>query len=95
MYKFSFSVRTYNVARTLGFPPIHEWDYIPYDEMTKLCHTAGHLVMEKRKGKKSAMELLRAGGLGVYAISKVVDLPTDTVRLYCEMYDEGLHESLD
>lgn len=98
MYKFSFSVRAYHTARYYGLPSFEEWTILPADTMRAACLKAADSVLASRHAKKTAIELYRAAGLGVYNISLIMcgeGVTFDRVRALCQQFDKQLHESLD
>lgn len=94
MFKFSFSVRAYYVARYYGFPHFEDWSGYPARILATHAAIAGRLALHAHKGKKTVVELLRASGLGVYRIADTVSLPIGRVRELCNHFDMTLHEGL-
>lgn len=98
MFKFSLSVRAYNMARRYGLPSFEVWAETPEAEMVETCRRAGLEVLANNRGTKTGVELLRAGGLGVYSIAGLVDgdrFSVDLIRKMCGRADTSLHSSLD
>lgn len=93
MFKFSLSVRAYSHARRYGLPYYEDWETCDDDVLRALCVHAGECVLYAGRSRKTAAELMRAGGLGVYQIHGYFagDLPLDTVRRWCDEFDEKLH----
>ena len=87
MYKFSFSVRAYNIGLKRG-----------YDLTTAAgcIAAADDLIIHPHNGagKKTITELLRAGGLGVYQIAARIEKNPEDVKNVCERFDRILHESI-
>lgn len=98
MYKFSLSVRAYNHARRYGLPRFEKWATIPADTMRETCRKAADSVLANKRGYRTAIELYRAAGLGVYNISLIMcgeGVDIDKVRMVCHQVDQRLHESLN
>ena len=87
MYKFSFSVRAYNIGLKRG-----------YDLTTAAgCIAAANDLLtspHSGAGKKTITELYRAGGLGVYQIAARIEKNPEYVKNVCERLDRMLHESI-
>ena len=87
MYKFSFSVRAYNIGLKRG-----------YDLTTATgCIAAANDLMLNSCGganKRIITELYRAGGLGVYQIAVKIEKDPGPVKIMCERLDRILHESI-
>lgn len=97
MYKFSLSIRAYHMGRLYGLPNWEEWTVLPAEEMQAACIKAAESVLANRRGKKTAVELFRAGGLGVYNIALIMcgeDFTIEKIRMVCDKVDSELHESL-
>lgn len=97
MYKFSLSVRAYNHARRYGLPSFEKWATLPADIMRETCRKAADSVLANRRGYRTAIELYRAAGLGVYNIGLILcgeGVDIDKVRMVCNQVDQRLHESL-
>lgn len=97
MYKFSLSVRAYHTGRLYGLPCWEDWNALPAEEMQAACIKAAESVLAHRRGKKTAIELYRAGGLGVYNIALIMcaeGITLEQVRMVCNQIDTRLHESL-
>ena len=97
MYKFSLSVRAYNHARRYGLPNVDEWTSIPADAMREACRKAADSVHANRRRYRTAIELYRAAGLGVYNIGLIMcgeGVDIGKVRMVCNQVDQRLHESL-
>lgn len=97
MYKFSLSIRAYQTGRRYGLPCLEEWNTLPAGEMQTACIKAAESVLTNHRGKKTAVELFRAGGLGVYNIALIMcgeDFPIEKIRMVCDKVDSELHESL-
>lgn len=95
MFKFSLSVRAYHIARCFSFPHWETWASIPADTMRRACLYAGERTLANHRGIKTAIELFRASGLGVYQIHQYI--PTrdiEWVRNQCERYDGSLHQTI-
>lgn len=98
MYKFSVSVRAYHVGRKFGLPAFEDWDKLPSEVMQAACLKAADSVLANQRGKKTAIELYRAAGLGVYQIGVIMHaegVGVDYIRKTCEYVDKNLHESLN
>ena len=98
MYKFSLSVRAYHTGRKYGLPSFEEWDRLPPEVMQAACLKAADSVLANRRGKKTAIELYRAAGLGIYQIGLIMcgeGVDVDSIRRTCERFDKNLHEGLD
>jgi hypothetical protein len=98
MYKFSVSVRAYHIGRKYGLPTFEEWNKLPSEIMQAACLKAADSVLANQRGKKTAVELYRATGLGVYQIGLIMcgeGVDVDYIRKACERFDRNLHESLD
>lgn len=94
MYKFSVSVRTYHTGRKYGLPSFEEWNKLPSEVMQAACLKAADSVLANHRGKKTAIELYRAAGLGVYQIGLIMcgeSVDVDYIRKTCEYYDKYLH----
>lgn len=94
MYKFSLSVRAYHTSRRYGLPSFEEWNKLPSEVMQAACLKAADSVLANRRGKKTAIELYRAAGLGVYQIGLIMcgeGVDVDYIRKTCEYYDKYLH----
>ena len=97
MYKFSLSVRAYSHARRYGLPSFEEWAAVSDDTLRKACHKAADSVLANKRGHRTAIELYRAAGLGVYNIGLIMcgeGVSIDKVHMVCNQVDERLHESL-
>ena len=97
MYKFSLSVRAYHMGRRYGLPCFEEWTTLSADTMREACRKAADNVLTNRHAKKTAIELYRAAGLGVYNIGLIMcgeGVSIDKVRMVCNQVDQRLHESL-
>lgn len=98
MYKFSVSVRAYHIGRKYGLPSFEDWDRLPSEVMQAACLKAADSVLANQRGKKTAIEFYRAGGLGVYQIAVIMcgeGVDVDYIRKTCERVDKNLHESLN
>lgn len=98
MYKFSLSVRAYHTSRRYGLPSFEEWNKLPSEVMQAACLKAADSVLANRRGKKTAIELYRAAGLGVYQIGLIMcgeGVNIDHVRRLCMQFDKTLHEGLN
>lgn len=98
MYKFSLSVRAYHTGRRYGLPCWEEWATLPAEDMQAACIKAAESVLANRRGKKTAIELFRAGGLGVYNIALIMcgeGVTLKQVRMVCNRIDSELHDSLN
>ena len=87
MYKFSFSVRAYNIGLKRGYDLTTAAGCIAAanDLLINPCSGAG---------KKTITELYRAGGLGVYQIAVKIGKDSECVKNICERLDQMLHESI-
>ena len=97
MYKFSLSVRAYHMGRRYGLPCFEEWTTLPADIMREACRKAADSVLANKRGHRTAIELYRAAGLGVYNIGLLMcgeGVGIDKVRMVCNQVDQRLHESL-
>jgi hypothetical protein len=98
MYKFSLSVRAYHTARRYGLPDFEEWTTLPADTMREACRKAADSVFANKRGYRTAIELYRAAGLGVYNIGLIMcgdGVDIGKVRMVCGQVDQWLHESLN
>lgn len=98
MYKYSLSVRAYHTGRKYGLPSFEEWDKLPSEVMQAACLKAADSVLANRRGKRTAIELYRAAGLGVYQIDLIMcgeGVDVDYIRKICGRVDKYLHESLN
>lgn len=98
MYKFSVSVRAYHTGRKFGLPSFEDWSRLPSEVMQAACLKAANSVLANQRGKKTAIELYRAAGLGVYQIAVIMcgeGVDVDYIRKTCERIDKNLHESLN
>ena len=98
MYKFSLSVRAYHTGRKYGIPCFEEWNRLPSEVMQAACLKAADSVLANRRGYRTAIELYRAAGLGVYNIGLIMcgeGVGIDKVRMVCNQVDVRLHESLN
>lgn len=92
MYKFGLSVRAYNEGRKFGLPHFEDWHKTPENVMRLACIEAGKLVLQHHRGKKTAIELFRAGGLGALnIINAIPDFDANRIHELCEKYDYTLH----
>lgn len=97
MYKFSLSVRAYHTARRYGLPSWELWRELSAETMRETCRKAADSVLANKRGYRTAIELYRAAGLGVYNISLIMcgeGVDIDKVRMVCQQVDQRLHESL-
>ena len=97
MYKFSLSVRAYHIGRRYGLPSFETWAVLPADVMREACRKAADSVLANKRGHRTAIELYRAAGFGVYNIGLIMcgeGVSIDKVRMVCNQVDERLHESL-
>lgn len=98
MYKFSLSVRAYHTGRKYGLPCFEDWNRLPSEVIQAACLKAADSVLANRRGKKTAIELYRAAGLGVYQIGLIMcgeGIDVDYIRKICGRVDKNLHESLN
>lgn len=98
MYKFSLSVRAYHIGHRYGLPHFEEWPTLPADTMREACRRAADSVLANKRGKRTAIELYRAAGFGVYNIGLIMcgeGVDIDKVRMVCNQVDQRLHESLN
>jgi len=94
MFKFCLSIRGYKHGR-MYIPPVESWDTTPHTEIAEACRMAGVAVAIHKRGNKTAIELLRAGGMGVYGIASIVkEIDLSRIRSLCEYYDKRLHEQI-
>lgn len=95
MFKFSLSVRAYNEGRKFGLPRFEDWHRTPDSVMRLACKEAAIRVLAHHRGKKTAVELFRASGMGVYNIAMLMTgegLDYDRIIELCEKYDQDLHQ---
>ena len=85
MYKFSFSVRAYNIGLKRGYNLTTAAGCIAAANDLMICNGAN---------KRTITELLRAGGLGVYQIAAKIEKNPESVKIICERLDRILHESI-
>ena len=87
MYKFSFSVRTYHIGQRRGYN---------LTTAAGCIAAANDLIIHPHTGagKKTIIELYRAGGLGVYQIAARIEKNPEYVKSVCERFDRMLHESI-
>lgn len=87
MYKFSFSVRAYNIGLKCGYDLTTAAGCIAAanDLLISPCSGAG---------KKTITELYRAGGAGVYQIAVKIEKDPESVKIMCERLDRMLHETI-
>ena len=87
MYKFSFSVRAYNIGLKRGYN---------LTTATGCIAAANDLLINpcSGAGKKTITEFYRAGGLGVYQIAARIEKNPEYVKNVCERFDRILHESI-
>ena len=95
MFKFSLSVRAYNNARRYGLPCLDEWAALSNEALQKACRKAADSVLAHGRGTRTAIELYRAAGLGVYNIGLIMGGDIERIRTICTQIDERLHESLN
>lgn len=96
MFKFSLSVRAYHTVRRFGFPHWENWATLSADTMRAECIRAGENVLAYNRGIPTAIELFRAGGLGVYQIHQYMPCrDIQWVKNQCERLDPFLHQSLN
>lgn len=96
MYKYSFTIRGYNVGRKYGLPHYSEWQ-ARTNEMPALCLAIGDSILRHKKGLKTAAEMYRASGLGIYEIFNRLEgqLTLERLRKLCNDLDHRLHEALE
>lgn len=96
MYKYSFTVRGYNVGRRYGLPHYSEWQ-ARANEMPALCLAIGDSILRHKKGLKTAAEMYRAAGLGVYEIFNRLEgqISLERLKALCSDLDYELHWALD
>lgn len=85
MYKYSWTVRTYNILCRYS---------VAVSTPAEAEAAAATVLAGKYRnaGKRTAVELLRAAGWGVYNIHAAVNgLSIDAVRDACERFDTMLH----
>ena len=85
MYKFSFSVRAYNIGLKRGYN---------LTTAAGCIAAANDLLINHKAGKKTVTELFRAGGMGVYQIAVEIGKEPADVKIMCERLDRMLHESI-
>ena len=87
MYKFSFSVRAYNIGLKRGYN---------LTTAAGCIAAADDLIIHPHSGagKKTITELYRAGGMGVYQIAEKIGKTPESVKIICERFDRILHESI-
>jgi hypothetical protein len=98
MYRFSLSVRAYHTGCRYGLPHWKDWNALSANEMQTACIKAAESVLANRRSKKTAIELFRAGGLGVYNIALIMcgeGVTVEQVRMVCDRIDSKLHDSLN
>lgn len=98
MYKFSLSARAYHTARRYGLPSVDDWASLSDSAMRWACYKAADSILANRRGKKTAIELYRAAGLGVYNIASIMcgeGVDIEKIREVCDWVDQRLHESLN
>jgi hypothetical protein len=103
MYKFSLSVRAYYTGRKYGLPCVGKWSEYSDSELAHFCENAGIMAIVRGHGLKVSVELLRASGMGAYAIfeslyfsSKWADKITlKNIRELCSYFDKKLHDNLN
>ena len=87
MYKFSFSVRVYNIGLKRGYNLTTATGCIAAaDDLLTSPHSGA--------GKKTITELYRAGGLGVYQIAAKIEKDPKSIKIMCERLDRMLHETI-
>ena len=86
----SWTVRLYNILLRNQFTVTNAAEAIAIGDK---CTTG----MVRNGGKKCAVELYRAAGLGAYQIHKRLgyQMPFDRIKYLCERFDISLHERLD
>lgn len=94
MFKFSLSVRAYYEGRKYGLPAVDDWPRITERAMRSACEEAAINILANHRGKKTAVELFRASGMGVYNIvlwmaGEGIDI--DRIRELCDKFDLTLH----
>lgn len=96
MFKYALSVRAYNRGRKFGLPYFENWSRSARF-MPEFCRYAGMENWNAKGGLKTSVELLRAGGAGVYTIYRLLNRPAplDRIREMCAHFDRTLHEPLD
>ena len=84
-----WTVRTYYILKRNGLRPESEADCILIGNEIILKHV-------RNAGLKMAVEMYRAGGLGVYTIFGILDgrLSLERVRQGCNFYDRLHHEAI-
>lgn len=103
MFKFSLSVRAYHTGRKYGLPCFEKWAQYSDSELERICGNVGIMAIVSGRSMKTAIELLRASGMGAYAIfeslyfsSRWSDSVTlAQVKATCDHFDRTLHSSLD
>ena len=85
MYKFSFSVRAYNIGLKRGYN---------LTTAAGCIAAADDLLINHESAKRAMTELYRAGGLGVYQIATRIGKSPEFVKIMCERLDRALHESI-
>ena len=91
MYKSSVSVRAYNFM-------VHKMGYAFPFSQSECVNGAVNILLGKVNGAglKTAIELLRAGGLGIWQIWIYVNgrKTFHEIKMLCEKFDTELHEAL-
>ncbi len=94
MFKFSLSVRTYYEGRKHGLPCVDDWFRTPDSVMALACKEAAIQVLAHHRGKKTAVELFRASGMGVYNIALWMageGMTIEQIAKLCNSFDSSLH----
>lgn len=96
MFKFSLSVRAYHEGRKFGLPCFEDWHRTPDNVMELACKEAAIRILAYHRGKKTAIELLRASGMGIYNIALLMtgeNVTVDRIRELCNSFDNRLHDA--
>lgn len=94
MFKYAMSVRAYHEGRKYGLPCVDDWFRTPDNVMALACKEAAIQVLAHHRGKKTAVELFRASGMGVYNIAllmTVEGMTVEQVTELCNRFDQSLH----
>ena len=96
MFKFSLSVRAYHEGRKYGVINVEDWHKTPDNVMSLACFEAAKAVLRHHRGKKTAIELFRASGMGIYNIALLMTgegVTIDRIRELCNSFDNRLHDA--
>jgi len=96
MFKFSLSVRAYHEGRRYGLPCVDDWFRTPDEVMSLACRLAAEQILAHHRGKKTAIELFRASGMGVYNIALLMvdeGVTVERIAELCNSFDSRLHDT--